>query len=385
VSPADVDGHVDARFAAVRDAFCENFASHDELGAAVCVVVEGRTVVDLWGGHRDLARTRAWEPDTLVDVFSVGKGLLAAGVARLVSAGALAYDEPVARRWPSFAAAGKEGVTLRDLLSHRAGLPAVRARLPAGAMLSEATMRDALATQAPWWPPGTALGYHVNTFGFLVGAVVEAAAGMPVAAYLRKAVCDPIGADLCVGVAREDLGRVAEFRWPQAPPPEREPDLDDDLELMRFNAYFNPSGLSGCGVVNTEAWRTASHPSSNAHGTARGVARLYEALAAGGRLGAYDLVEPAVLSEATREAASGDDLVLERPSRFGLGFQLTMPARPIGLGARGFGHFGAGGSLGCCDPECGLALGYVTSDMGPRWQNPRNRGLTEAVRASIEG
>jgi len=185
-------------------------------------------------------------------------------------------------------------------------------------------------------------------------------------------------------VARRDLARVAEFRWPMPAPPEREPDGLDDDALMRFNAYYNPSGLSGAGVVNTEAWRTAEHPSTNMHATARGVARLYEALAAGGRVGGVDVVDRDVLEEATREVASGPDVVLERPSRFGLGFQLTMPERPIGRSARGFGHFGAGGSVGFCDPGHRLAFAYVTSDMGPRWQNPRNRGLADAVWRSLD-
>jgi CubicO group peptidase (beta-lactamase class C family) len=347
------------------------------------VVVDGVVVVDLWGGHRDLAQTRPWARDTLVDVFSVGKGLLAAAVARLVGHGVLDLDAPMAASWPAFAAGGKDAVTLRQVLTHRAGLPAVRGRLPAGAMLEPATMRAALAAEEPWWPPGTAHGYHVNTFGFLVGRAIEAATGVTVGAYLRDEVCGPLGADAHVGLGRRDLGRVAEFRWPYPPPPEATPDGLEGLALMRYNTYWNPSGLSGAGVVNTPAWRQAEHPSTNCHATARGVARLYEALVAGGRLDGYDLVDGDALAAATVEAVAGPDLVLERPSRFGLGFQLPQAERPIGRSGRGFGHFGAGGSLGFCDPADGLAFAYVTSDMGPRWQNPRNRGLTEAVFASL--
>jgi len=379
----EVEGLVDARFARVRDAFLENFLLHDELGGAVCIVVDGVVVVDLWGGHRDLAGRRPWERDTLVDVFSVGKALLATAAARLVGQGALDLDAPVCAVWPEFAANGKAGVTLRQLLSHTAGLPAVRRRLPRGAMLSPRSMREALATETPWWAPGDALGYHVNTYGFLVGAVIERVTGRSVGTYLREEVCGPIGADVHVGLSARDLGRVAEFRWPQAAPPEAAPEGLEGLALMRYNTYWNPSGLSGAGVVNTEAWRAAEHPSTNAHATARGIARLYDALVRGGRFNGYELVERHALREATSEAVSGEDLVLERPSRFGLGFQLTMPERPIGISPRGFGHFGAGGSLGFCDPDCGLAFAYVTSAMGPRWQNPRNRALTEAVLASI--
>ena len=382
-SATRVQGTVDARFRGVQEAFRENLATRDELGGAVAVVVDGRLVVDVWGGHRDLERRRAWTADTLVDVFSVGKGLLAAAVARLVGQGRLDYDRPVASYWPAFAQQGKGSITVRQVLSHSAGLPAVRRRLAPGAMLHADVMRAALADEAPWWEPGTAHGYHVNTFGFLVGALVERCTGVSVGTYLREEVTGPLGADLHVGLRGEDLARVAAFRWDMAPPPESEPEGLDDAALMRFNTYFNPSGLSGAGVVNTEAWRRAEHPSTNAHGTARGVARLYDALVHGGTLDGYVLVDAATLAEATTEAACGHDVVLERPSRFGLGFQLTQPERAIGRSARAFGHFGAGGSLGYCDPDDGLAFAYVTSDMGPRWQNPRNLALCGAVRDAL--
>ncbi len=373
-----IDGHVDAAFAGVRDAFVANFSEHDELGGAVCVVVDGTVVADLWGGHRDLARSRPWVRDTLVDVFSVGKGLLASAVARLVGRGALDLDRPLASWWPAFGAHGKGEVTLRQVLAHTAGLPAVRATLPADAMLRPWAMRAALADEVPWWPPGSAHGYHVNTFGFLVGAAIEQATGTTVGTHLRDELCGPLGIDVHVGLGVADLGRVAEFRWPLEPPTAPPAGLSA-TELMRHRAYFNPPGLSGAGVVNTEAWRRAEHPSTNAHATARGVARLYDLLVHAGRLDGVQVVDPDALAAATTEASAGHDLVLDRPSRFGLGFQLPLPERPIGPTGRGFGHFGAGGSLGFCDPGCGLAFGYVTSDMGPRWQNPRNRALCAAV------
>jgi CubicO group peptidase (beta-lactamase class C family) len=149
---------------------------------------------------------------------------------------------------------------------------------------------------------------------------------------------------------------------------------------MEHNAYYNPGGLSGAGVINSPRWRTAEIPSANAHGTARGVARVYAALI--GTTGPA-IVDPAALAEATAEQAYGQDLVLHRPSRFGLGFQLTQPERPIGPGRATFGHFGAGGSLGFADPETGVAFGYVMNQMGSRWQNPRTRALVDAVYESL--
>jgi CubicO group peptidase (beta-lactamase class C family) len=152
---------------------------------------------------------------------------------------------------------------------------------------------------------------------------------------------------------------------------------------MAMNAYFNPPDFSGMGVVNTAAWRSAQVPSANAHATAAGVARVYAALAAGGAAPGSQVVSSAALAVATAEQVYGDDLVLGRPSRFGLGFQLTHPERQLGSGPRCFGHFGAGGSVGFCDPDARLGFGYVTNQMGPRWRNPRNKALMDACYACL--
>jgi CubicO group peptidase (beta-lactamase class C family) len=271
---------------------------------------------------------------------------------------------------------GPEGaITLRQLLSHQAGLPAVRRRLPPGAMLDWDLMVTALAAETPWWPPGEAHGYHTNTFGFLVGEVMRRATGRSPGQLLRDGVVGPLGADVHLGLAPAEHHRVAELRWPVEPPPEEEPPGLSPDALMRFNTYFNPSGLSGAGVVNTAAWREAQMPSTNTHATARGIAEVYAA--------AGDLVSPAVLAELTTEHVNGPDQVLQRPSRFGLGFQLTQPERPLGPNPRPFGHFGAGGSLGYADPDARLAFAYTTNQLDHGWRNPRNRALIDAVYASL--
>lgn len=377
-----VGGTCEPRFGAVGDAFADNFALRGEVGAAVCVTVDGRVVVDLWGGHADRAGRRRWQPDTLVNAFSVGKAFLAVLVARLAGEGRLDVDARVSRWWPAFATGGKEHVTFRQLLSHQAGLPALRRRLPPAAMYDWATMVDAIADEVPWWDPGSAHGYHVNTFGFAVGEVLRQVTGCSPGELVRRHLAGPLGADVHLGVPAADEDRVAEFLWPDDPPPETEPDLHG-RDLMRYNAYFNPSGLSGAGVVNTRAWRAAELPSTNTHASARGVARVYAALAAGGRAGGVDVVDRAALDEAVAEQVCGPDLVLGRASRFGLGFQLTQPDRPLGPGPGAFGHFGAGGSLGFCDPDAGVGFGYVMNQLGPRWQNPRNRALIDAVFSSL--
>jgi CubicO group peptidase (beta-lactamase class C family) len=374
-----IDGRCDRAFTPMRDAFAANFADHGDTGAAVCVLAGGRVVADLWGGWTDELRRSPWRPDTLVNIFSVGKGLLALLAARLTGDGRLDPDATVSRYWPQFGSANKDGITLRQLLSHQAGLPAVRRRLPARAMLDWRLMTAALADQEPWWEPGTAHGYHVNTFGFLVGEVLRRASGRTVGHLLRDEVAGPLGADVHIGLPARQHARVAEFAWPGSPPPEEDrPDLSGSL-LMEHNAYFNPGGLSGAGVVNTAAWREAEVPSANGHATARGVARVYAALAAGGTLAGVQVVDAAALAAAATEHTYGPDLILHRPTRFGLGFQLSQPERPIGREPGAFGHFGAGGSVGFCDPAAGIAFGYVTGQMGPRWQNPRNRALIGAL------
>jgi CubicO group peptidase (beta-lactamase class C family) len=381
---AEIGGWCDPRFTAVRDAFAANFADRGEAGAAACLVLHGTVVADLWGGRTGPGPGRPWQRDTLVNVFSVGKGLIAACTARLIGERQLDPDTPVARYWPEFGTAGKAAVTLRQLLSHQAGLPALRDPLPDGSMLHWPVMTGALAAEPPWWPPGSGHGYHVNTFGFLAGEVIRRVTGTTVGTMLRDEIAGPLAADVHIGLPAADHGRVADFAWPGPRTPAAV--LGDSgaagtiaQHRMVVNAYFNPADFSGAGVVNTAAWRAAEVPSANAHATAAGVARVYAALAGGGAVDGVRVVDPGALADAVAEQVYGEDLVLRRPSRFGLGFQLTQPERPLGPGPRAFGHFGAGGSVGLCDPDAGVAFGYVTNQMGPRWQNPRNRALIDAV------
>lgn len=386
-----VSGWCDPAFAPVADQFRENFSARGELGAAVSISVGGRVVVDLAGGWRDQARTRPWTTDVLVNVFSVGKGLTAAVVACLVAEGRLDVDAPVSRWWPEFSYAGKGEVTVAQLLSHQAGLPSVHDPLPARAMLNHGLMAQVLAAEEPWWEPGTRHGYHVNTFGFLVGELVRRAAGTTVGALLRERFGEALGADVHIGLRPAEDSRVADFSWAVNDVPVDDPGavradvsmLSAD-QLMEYNAYRNPPGLSGISFVNSTEWRRVEIPSTNGHASATGVQRVYTALAGalGGRISAAVVPRP-VMELFTTQQVDGEDLILHRPSRFGLGFQLTQPQRPLGPGPRAFGHFGAGGSLGFADPDLDLGFGYVVNLMGPRWQNPRNGALIEALCACL--
>jgi CubicO group peptidase (beta-lactamase class C family) len=384
----------------VRDALADNFREHGELGAAVALAFEGELVVDIWAGWMDGERTRRWERDTLVDVFSVGKPMAALCLLVLAEREEIDLDAPVARYWPEFAAAGKDSVSVRMVLAHRAGLPAVRRSLHEHAMYDWDLMASALAEEEPWWPPDSTHGYHVNTFGYLTGELVRRVGRKSVGQFFRDEIAGPLDADFHFGIGAKDDARTADYyfapvtmrerldedsreRANDAEPP---PDLiagDEDRRFLLQRAYLNPPGISGLGTVNTREWRAAQNPSTSGHATARAVARIYSALAAGGTIDGIRLLEPATIAEATEEASAGTDFVLQRPSRFGLGFQLTQPERPLGPSPRSFGHFGAGGSLGFADPDAKLALAYAMNRSGPRWQNPRNRALLDAVYASV--
>ena len=233
----------------------------------------------------DSARTRPWERDTLVAVFSVGKAMAALCVLLLVERGEVDLDAPVARYWPEFAAAGKGEVTVRTLLSHRAGLPAVRRPLPDEAIYDWDLMAGALAAEEPWWEPGSTHGYHVNTLGFLAGEIVRRVSGESIGAFFRSEVAEPLGADFHFGFGAEEDHRVAEFTFGSAfgseSTDQRSEPAGEERQFLLNRVYLNPPGLSGIGTVNTRAWRAAEIPSANGHATARAVARIYGALGRG--------------------------------------------------------------------------------------------------------
>jgi len=386
-----VHGHCEARFTRVRAALAEILASGAEVGAALAVAVDGGAVIDLWGGHADGARTRAWERDTLVNLYSVGKAVSAVCALRLVEAGRLDLDAPVARYWPEFAQAGKATIPVRFLLTHQVALPAVARPLPPGSWQHWDVMTEALAAQAPWWEPGAGHGYHVNMQGFLIGEVVRRVTGRTYGTYLRESLAGPAGIDFFVGLPPALDARCAEL-VPRPASTEDEalrralgvdPATLSGLDLMRFNAYRNPPEVSGTGVVNTRAWRAAEVPSTNGHGNARAVARLYSALAGNGTLDGVHVLSPELIARACAVQVHGDDIVLQRPTRFGLGFQLTMAERPLGPNPRAFGHFGAGGSLGFADPDAHVAFGYAMNQGRAGWQHKHVRHLIDLVYAAL--
>ena len=359
-----IEGTTDQRFAAVRDAFAQNFADYPEVGAALAVTVDGQLVVDLWGGYVDPDHSAPWQRETLVNVYSTSKGLGALCAHILVDRGQLDLDAPVASYWTEFAQQGKENIPVRWLLSHRAGLPAIDKDLPREAMFDWDTMTQALAAQKPWWEPGKAHGYHALTYSWLVGEVVKHAAGKSVGAFFRDEVAIPLGLDAHIGVGPELDPRIADL-IPSPPPPPGEVDplaaVFEDPTSMPYKAFNNPP--LGRRTANTRDWRAAEMVAANAHANAWSLARMYAALANGGELEGTHLLSQATIDAARVEQSRGDDKVLHLESRFGLGFMMPAGMRYFSDNPRAFGHSGMGGSLAFADPEARLSVGYVMNQM----------------------
>lgn len=384
-SSSPIHGSVDPAFAAVAEAFGHNFDASDDdpgdLGAALCVFADGRMVVDLWGGFADLARTRPWERDTLVNAYSIGKSMTAFTVLSLVADGSLRLDAPLASVWPEFGSHGKGSITLRDAMAHRATVPGIDRPVGDDEVFDFEAIAAAVADTEPWWQPGTGHGYHVNTLGHVLGEPVRRVTDRSLGTVLRERITGPLDADGWIGVPPSELGRVAEIDFVQNVPAELRPHVGEDrLERMRRAAYFNPQGLSGIGTVNTDRWRLAEVPSTNLTATARGVATVFANMLETRVDGQAPLLPASLVVEAASTASHGHDLVLDRESHFGLGMMLHQDYRPMGLSPSAFGHYGNGGSIGFADPEAQVAVGFVINRPGDRWQVPRTRRVLDALR-----
>lgn len=359
----EIHGTCAPRFAGVRDAFAANFAAGREVGASFAATLGGESVVDLWAGDADAARTRPWRHDTIVNVFSTTKAVTALCAHLLVDRGELDLDAPVARYWPEFAANGKAAITPRQLLSHSAGLAALRARLTADALFDWEAMTAALAAETPWWEPGSANGYHALTYGYLVGELVRRISGRTLGAFLRQEIAAPLGADFHVGLPASEDHRVAEM----IPPSEAEraasgagpPPADSLMAAVMGNPPMRPE------VANLPAWRRAEIPAANGHGNARSVARIMAVLACGGALDGVRLLSRPSIEGAIREQIYQQDLVLGFPIRWGLGFMLNSPTLPVSPNPHTFGHGGWGGSLGFADLDAAASWAYVMNKMTP--------------------
>jgi len=375
-----VHGSAEPRFAAVREAFTANFRAGDEVGAAVCVYLRGRPVVDLWAGLADPDRAAVWGRDTLQYVFSTTKAWTAGCAHLLAQRGQLDLDAPVVAYWPEFAAAGKDRIPVRWLLSHRAGLAILDAPVPLAQALRWDPMVAALAAQRPNWEPGTAHGYHAQTFGWLVGEVVRRVDGRTPGHFLAAEIAAPLGLDLHIGLPTAQQHRASRLIDPD---PQRrasrlidpDPQRRDDPEAARRAGAVTTPLLDG----NDPAVQAAEVPSSNGMCTARALARFYAALI--GEIAGVRVLDPTTLAAAVLPQADGPDLIRGGRTRFGSGFELPVGGASM-LGTGSFGHGGRGGSIGCAHPGAGLAVGYVMNRLGSSGDR-RFANIVHALRTSL--
>ncbi len=387
-----VHGHFDLPFRTVWEEFERNFQERGEVGASVCVMVDGEAVVDLWGGVADRRTERPWERDTLVVVWSCTKGAVALCVHALAAGGLIDLDAPVARYWPGFARQGKDAIAVRRVLDHQAGLPAIRQQLRPGGLYDWDYVVGVLEEEAPFWEPGTRQGYHAVTFGHILGEVVRRVTGKDVGMFFREEVAGPLGLDFHIGLTEADESRVAPVIRPDPLPRGEAP------ERFLAAAQADPESVQGRIVWNTGR-RTGDQDSREAHAAllpsqggitnASGLAGLYAPLALGGVSGALRLVDEEALGAiGAVSSASAIDAVLLVGLRFALGFMKSSDNREGPPGARdslilseaAFGHAGMGGSLGFADPAARLSFGYAMNKQGRGvLLNERGQGLVDAV------
>jgi len=360
-----LNGHCDPRFTPVADAFSALFEDPQERGAALCIQVGGETVVDLWAGSAGKEPGQDWQADTLLNLFSCTKTFAAVAALQLVGEGRLELDATVARYWPEFAQAGKQAISVRQLLCHRAGLPAIRQPLAPEALYDWQTMTAALAAETPWWTPGAEHGYAPITYGWLVGEVIRRVDGREPGAAIVERTAKPLGLDFHIGLDDAEFHRVAHIargkgNLGDAAAQRLLKTMMTDAAALSTRAFTNPPSVLTS--TNKPEWRRMSQPAANGHGNARSLAGFYSGLLQG------KLLDEALLAELTREHAVGEDRTLLTCTRFGLGCMLDQPGvanATYGLGPQAFGHPGAGGSIGFADPERELAFGFVVNTLGP--------------------
>jgi CubicO group peptidase (beta-lactamase class C family) len=361
-----LDGYCDPRFSAVRDRFAQLLADGDETGGAVAFVLHGAPVVDLWGGWRDVARTVAWQRDSIAFTFSTTKWPAALTVLRLVDDGRLALDQPVGSVWPEYAVNGKEDTTIRHLLAHQAGVVTFPEPRPASGWADWDDLVAMLARSEPSWPPGTAHAEHVRTYGHLLGEVVRRVDGRTLGTFWREEIAGPLDIDFQIGLTEDEQQRCAEMEYGVA-------SWADDVRAaatpLRLASLASPEDRLTTEFLNSKLCRSNEIPAINGHGTARGVARLWSATA--GHDGVPPLLSEDLLAEATRPAMVGPDLVLGDDRAWCLGVQIDESY--VGMG-------GLGGSDGLLDRGRGYAYGYVTRRL---LDHDRAIALTDAFEACL--
>ena len=353
------EGFCAPQFEPVRDAIVANFSAGNEVGASVAITRDGVPVVDLWAGEA-VKGGASWQRDTIVNVYSTTKTMAALCVLMLADRGVVDLNAPVARYWPEFAQNGKDGVLVRHVMSHSAGLSGFE---PALASVSDVYDREAivrrLAAQKPWWTPGDGSGYHAITQGFLQGEIVLRVTGQTLGTFFRAEVAQPLGADFHIGLAPEHDPRVAEL----VPPPVGLDATPGDPASVAVRT-MKSCPLTGF-EPRTPGWRRAEIPAAGGVGNARSVARVHSALACGGAVDGVRLLSEAGVRRALEEQTNGVDRVLNVPARFGMGFGLPHPSVPLSPNKNVIYWGGWGGSLAIIDLDARVSIAYVMNRMAP--------------------
>lgn len=382
-----IQGFVDDGFGPLLDTFVANFVDGRDVGAACCAIIDGRTVVDLWGGVADARSGRPWSRDTAAVVFSCTKGVLAILAYQLVDAGRLDLDAPIARYWPEFAGMGKAAITVREAMGHRSGLAALDADLSAADVTAWTPVIRAIERQRPAHEPTAGHVYHSMTYGWILGEVIRRVTGVRPGAWLRTTITDPLGLRLWIGLPRAARATVA---WMEAPLPDENSDVAREAARLAAidptiargatmgGAYAFPAE-SGYVTFNHPVLQAAQIPGANGIATASSMARLYAACVS-------DRSGPRLLSrrsvdDALRIQSSGLQLngMPDDGARWGTGFQLASPPTHPMLGPTSFGHAGAGGQLAFADAEARLGFAWLGNQMGG-YGDARARSLTVALR-----
>ncbi len=368
-------GEIGDAFAGIADAFAENFSDGSELGAGFAATIDGELIVDIRGGWRERRQETPWTEETIACVYSTGKAVLALLVAREVSNGRLDYNAPVAQYWPEFAANGKDKITLGQAVSHQDGLVAFPDGTPPETYLDWDAACAVIAEMTPLWTPGTANGYHPQTFGFIAGELLRRVTGATVGAILRDLGADK-GVDVYCGLSPAEIARVA----PMQKPPQA-PDLGEINEFKKL-AFLTRSAIPS--RAGREEWMAAEIPASNMHTDARSLARLLSPLANDGAWpGGDQFIAPDIVNEALAERIRGDDLVLPFHLSWSSGVMGNIN-RHFGPNENAFGHAGFGGSCVLIDPENRLTAAYVPNKMSPHLVgDPRALRLINALYAAL--
>lgn len=366
----------------VADAFIENFRVEDEVGAACSVIVNGETVVDIFGGWRDGAMSIPWDAPTTVCMMSVAKGITAICFNMLIDRGLVDPDEYVVHYWPEYGQNGKEKTRVRHFLDHTAAVPVLTTEpLWPGAMFDREAIVKALEVQEPLWEIGTKAAYHVHHQGFLLGEIMRRVDGRTVGPFLREEVAGPLHAEYYIGgMTDEEQSFVAEVMPNMNATLFAAKDAQDQSSLRALAFKQNPDEPWAV-TMNRPEWRTVEVASGSGHGNARGVARIYGALGAGGSLDDVTLMSRDTLEAMITEQHNQIEALQDRPYHQALGVLLNTPeAVYMGPNPRSFGHHGIGGSIGFCDPDAGIGFSYCCNKMHAVGTNgPRAARLIDAM------